>query len=139
MVMVWFAISGFDGLVTDDAYRKGRDYNETLATAKLRQAQGWHSSIEHIVLPNGKVRLTGVLSVSDPSVSFAEPILEIRRPARADLDQKIKPVPAAPAPNGFLAEVDLPLDGRWLIRIIASDGANELYRQDYEIFVKRDK
>lgn len=38
---VYFALSTFGGVDTEDAYRKGLDYNATLAEAGAQAARGW--------------------------------------------------------------------------------------------------
>ena len=35
VIMATFALSEFDGVVEEDAYRKGRDYNDQLAAANV--------------------------------------------------------------------------------------------------------
>ena len=43
-MMAYFAIDTFSGLETDDAYRKGRDYNRTLELAQKQAELGWKRS-----------------------------------------------------------------------------------------------
>ena len=41
-VFVHFATATFSGVSTEDAYRKGLHYNETIAAFQVQQATGWH-------------------------------------------------------------------------------------------------
>jgi nitrogen fixation protein FixH len=44
-VFVYFATATFSGVSTEDAYRKGLHYNETIAAFQVQQATGWHSAV----------------------------------------------------------------------------------------------
>ena len=46
-IFVYFAVATFSGGDTSNAYRKGLDYNETLAAAERQAERGWHSEIAY--------------------------------------------------------------------------------------------
>ncbi|MCA8930167.1 MAG: FixH family protein [Alphaproteobacteria bacterium] len=52
---VYFATSTFSGLSTEDPYRKGVAYNQTLRAYRAQEATGWHARAE---MDGQNVRLT---------------------------------------------------------------------------------
>jgi nitrogen fixation protein FixH len=44
-VMISYAIGTFPGLQTEDAYRKGLAYNQTLDAAREQEARGWRADV----------------------------------------------------------------------------------------------
>lgn len=56
-IFVYIATSTHTGVVTDEAYQRGLDYNDTIAAAEAQVALGWSGTVE---LRNGQ--LVGVLS-----------------------------------------------------------------------------
>ncbi|QLH39782.1 MAG: FixH family protein [Defluviicoccus sp.] len=46
VVLITYAIGTFPGLDTEDAYRKGITYNQTLAAAHEQEARGWQADIQ---------------------------------------------------------------------------------------------
>ena len=127
LIMANYALGEFDGVVEEDAYRKGRDYNDVLDAAKAQAALGWqdrHSFEAGTFVFH--LQDDGGAPVGDISVE-----LEVRRPARADLDQRLT---LAPGPDGgWLTRVDLPLAGLWYFRVHVSRGGEKVFRRDIEI------
>ena len=46
-IFVYFAVATFSGGDTSNAYRKGLNYNETLAAAERQAARGWQTQLAY--------------------------------------------------------------------------------------------
>ncbi|GEQ97886.1 RdxH [Iodidimonas gelatinilytica] len=47
LIMMTFAAKTYDGVQEEDAYRKGRDYNDILAQARQQHDLGWQVAFDH--------------------------------------------------------------------------------------------
>lgn len=134
-VFIYFAVESWPGLGTQDSYRKGLTYNQTLDAAQRQQALGWTSA----VMLNVNSQLTGTLNVQlndkhknglaglTVSVSLARPIHE-------KLDQSIALVHQG---GGlYQAPIELPVKGRWQATISAKQNSQTQYRMRHELMVK---
>ena len=45
-MMAWLAEKSFPGLVSNDAYREGLEYNRTIAARQAQAALGWQADVE---------------------------------------------------------------------------------------------
>ena len=135
IIMVRFALGSFDGLVEEEAYVKGRDYNSVLEAAALQHSLGWDSALsvegghENLVL-----RLMMKAANGEPLTGLV-PELELRRPARSDLDKSLKMVETGEK-GVYQAVTALPLSGRWQVRLMITDLENRHYREDHEFFIR---
>ncbi|GHF19555.1 hypothetical protein GCM10017044_12820 [Kordiimonas sediminis] len=129
IVMAYFALGTFSGVVTDDAYSKGRDYNQTLEAAKEQAKLGWQAQFQATSLSESEYALSVTLAdkdgvpLDDLTVS-----LELRRPARQDLDQTVSL--ARVGAGEYRGVVSLPLQGRWLVHITAQRGETTFLLND---------
>ena len=53
-VLVYFALTSFTGLETEDAYRRGLAYNQTIAAAEAQDKRGWRVDLGQSPGLNGK-------------------------------------------------------------------------------------
>ncbi|MBK8176722.1 MAG: FixH family protein [Rhodospirillales bacterium] len=65
-VMMTLAIGTFPGLETEDAYRKGIEYNQTIAAARAQDARGWHLDLHFTPSPEAGVH------GGDVSIAFVD-------------------------------------------------------------------
>ncbi len=138
LIMVNFALDSFDGLVEEDAYQKGRDYNAVLDAVAAQEALGWEGYLS-LPVKQGGVAAKFILVAADGTAITAQNIkLNIRRPSRSDLDQTVTLVEAAEG-GVYRAMLNLPLAGRWQIRLLVIDGESLIFRQDYNLFLPRKK
>lgn len=84
-VFVYFATSTFSGLSTDDAYRKGLAYNQTLRSFRAQQASGWQVAA---AIAGGEIRLTLADAAGKPLDGLAI-AGRIGRPATAAEDRAV--------------------------------------------------
>jgi len=118
-IFIVLALRSWSGLSTDDAYRRGLTYNETLARAETQRALDWRAQAALQPGASGMARLTVVFA--DRAGAPVEGLAisgELRRPARADLDRDVELVREGPGLYG--ADVNLPLSGQWDVRLRAT-------------------
>lgn len=128
VVLVAYAIGTFPGLETEDAYRKGIAYNDTLASARAQEARGWSIDVRYApraaAEPAGAVRagelvITLVDKVGEP-IGGLDVSAALVRPTHAGLDTRVA---LAPRSLGeYRAETLLPLAGQWDVRVSARRG-----------------
>lgn len=111
-VFVYLATSTHTGVVTEQAYQKGIDYNETIAAADARDALGWQSEITYST--DGQLNFS-VQDAADGIISGAKVVAEMTRPTHngVDFDQPLQET----APGVYQAPIKFPLDGVWDVRI----------------------
>lgn len=115
---VYLALSSWTGLSTDDPYRRGLAYNETLAAAAAQRALGWRAEIEATPTGGGTARIAArfvdrrARPLEDLTVTAT-----LRRPTHEGYDRTFA------LPHGgagrYAAEAALPLNGQWEVRIEA--------------------
>jgi len=108
----YVAISGFNGVVTDDPYEKGLDYNQTIAKARAQAALGFTSTL---AWEGG--RLVFTLKDKDGTpLTGAKVHVMLYRPVHAgeDATYTLKPENGA-----YAAKLALPAPGLWEVRVHA--------------------
>ena len=129
-IMTYFAIDTFSGIETEDAYRKGRDFNQEIQLAMAEKELGWHVTVvEEKILPKSEFT-TGpmplhmvTIHVKDKSGDLMRGLLiegSIIRPVVKGFDQAVW---FRPMPNGsYVAAADLPDEGNWQLKAVIKDG-----------------
>jgi nitrogen fixation protein FixH len=135
LFLVYFAVTTFSGVSTDDAYRKGRDYNEILRQAESQKALDWTLDVSYLRTEAGDIRLN--VSAIDRLESPIED-LQINatfwRPTAQGIDQT--QLLTAAGEGHYVGVFDLPVDGNWQIRIEASDADGNRFRKTEQAFIK---
>lgn len=140
MTLAYFATSTFNGLETQNAYEKGRLYNETIAREEAQKALGWSmvltsGSRDHNP-PGAGYPVELVLAASDAGGAALDGLVveaEIRRPTVTGLDRTVM---LSRRDTGRYGDtVVLPEAGQWEVRILARRGDDE-FRMRERIFVK---
>lgn len=135
-VMMTLAIGTFPGLETEDAYRKGIEYNQTIAAARAQDARGWHLDLHFTQSPEAGVH------GGDVSIAFVDRDgqalreLEVKvdfvRPLGEGIDD---PLPFDERGGGvYGARFIAPLPGQWDARILARRG-NETFQATRRIVI----
>lgn len=115
-VFVYLATSSWNGLYTDDAYRKGLDYNETIARAAAQQALGWRTSVSLEPLDEQTHRLTVSLrDRAERPIENRAVTATLRRPVSASDDISV-PLNWT-GPGHYTADVTLPARGQWDVHV----------------------
>lgn len=131
-MLVYKAVSGFDGLEQADAYRKGRAYNYVLEEMSAQKALGWTTNIVTTPIANGATPHATALVVTFKDATGA-PISKLNvhgtfwRPVMQGSDERL--LLKETTPGTYQAAFDLAYGGNWEIRIAASGPANQKYAQ----------
>lgn len=112
-VMVTLAIQTQTGVITERAYEKGLQYNDTLEAAAQQETWGWNSDIE---FNQGTITFAFFDDLNDP-IEHAQVSAEIIRPIQSGHDFEINLEETAQ--GRYTAPLALPLPGEWKIRIYA--------------------
>ncbi len=132
-IFVYFALATFSGGDTSSPYRKGLDYNETLAAAERLAARGWQGEVGY---DDRSGRLSLMLRDRE-SAPVTGLIIEamLSRPATANEDRAVRLTEAEP---GIYA-ANIKLDpGLWVISVASgegSDASEPVYRLKHRLFV----
>lgn len=128
-IFVYLATNTHTGVVTEQAYDRGLNYNETVEAAEAQAALGWQGAISYS--SNGI--LTFDLSANDAPLVGAEVVAEFTRPTHNGVDFSI---PLVDLYNGrYQALVDFPLDGVWDARVFVT-WKQQQYQQGKRLIVR---
>lgn len=141
VVMITLALDTFPGLETNDAYRQGIAYNQTIAAAEAQAARGWHLNlaVEPQVAAGepGKAERTAAVTATFTDRD-GQPIggLQVEtyfvRPTIAGSDVTAE---LDELGNGrYAATVAVPLPGQWDVRIHARRG-DDTYQATHRIMM----
>jgi nitrogen fixation protein FixH len=118
--MIYQAVSTFGGIETPDAYRKGVDYNESIAKDKEQARLGWVDDVKIVGAPH---RLQVALrDKENGAVAGKKVVATVGRPATDRYDVRLDLAETTPG----IYEVALPdaAGGTWLIDLGAYDNAS---------------
>eukprot|EP00439_Symbiodinium_sp_Y106_P083842 s1_g24.t1 len=136
--MVFYALTTFDGVETDDAYRKGRAYNHVLEADAAQAALGWTTSIEAMTSgSDAGVSVYATVSVTTDegeAVLLHNPTLTFWRPTVQGMD-----VDAAITPAGdgtYQGVAQLQRAGNWIVRLNAETPEGNPYVYEQRLFIE---
>lgn len=115
----WFyhlASTSYTGLVTEQAYEKGLQYNQTITKAEEQAQLGWTATI---VKGEDGIRLS-LRDQDKKPLSGATVFLWLVRPVHSGVDQKLQMKQSEA--GVYYAPVAVPEKGLWEARIEASKG-----------------
>ena len=137
-VLVVSAVGTFSGIETEDHYRKGLAYNETIAANKAQQERGWQMDL--VFTP---YQQTGGQHHGDLVITFVDrdghplPNLSVEttlfRPTHEGFDQTVNLVAREAGIYG--REVTLPLSGQWEAQVRA-EGDGDVFEMKRRIVVR---
>lgn len=130
-VFIYMAGSTFTGLQTEDAYRKGLAYNDSIRAAGSQHALGWQ--VRDIQLTrNGQLNVA-LLDQEDAPLQGLTVGAEVRRPASEEFDQTLSLAEAAPGlyagQGGDFAA------GQWQVVLTVRRGDDE-FRVEQKVLLK---
>ncbi|MAN61615.1 MAG: hypothetical protein CMI60_06680 [Parvibaculum sp.] len=132
-IMVFYALSTFDGVETDNAYRKGRAYNHVLEADAAQNALGWTTAIEIMSSrsPGGvSVYTTVIVTTTDGQAApLVNPTLTFWRPTVQGMD--VEAVVTAAGDGTYQSVAQLQRPGNWIVRLNAetTDGRPYVYEE----------
>ncbi len=133
--MIMQSINDFPGLVVDDFYERGQDYEENIAT-KLKNNQRWKTQfiITDVHLNQPTQIIFSITDKDNKAVKVEKITLFAYRPADASKDFSL-PLVKIKGNNKYQATLSFNQKGKWdLLASIVIDGVEVNYPQ--KIFVK---
>lgn len=130
VIFIIIAVSTHRGVVTENAYEKGINYNKTIAEAQRQEELGWKGDINF-----NRSALSFTLKDSSGNfIADADVAAYLFRVAEAGSDFTL---PLAYVGNGrYYTDIIFPFKGQWDIRIIAK-WQEQKYQQTRRIVVKQ--
>ena len=120
MIMLWFALGTFPGMVTRNAYEEGRRHNDTLQRDAVVAALGWDVAIRFLPQDGGMIEaryvdrdgkpVSGLALEATLSRPVGDPI-HLRTPLHEE------------APGLYRIRLALPHRGLWDVHVVASGGS----------------
>lgn len=132
-IMVFFALTTFDGVETDDAYRKGRAYNHVLEADAAQNALGWTTTIKIMSSRSSEgvsvYTTVTVTTVDGQAAPLVNPTLTFWRPTVQGMDAEAEITPAGDGTYQGVTQLKRP--GNWIIRLNAEtpDGRPYVYEE----------
>jgi nitrogen fixation protein FixH len=128
-IFVYIATSTHTGVVTDNAYKKGLEYNQTIELVESQEKLGWKADIEfmqpHLVFY--------LKDKTDIEIKNAEVMAYISRVTQDGYDFKIN-LPYKE--NGqYSKNINFPLKGQWDISVVVKWNQQQ-YQKSKRIIVK---
>lgn len=137
MTMIHFARTTSPGLVVNDFYEKGKNYDNTLQERQLEKTLGWQISpqlSEKITVDKVFSIALSVAGAKGEKVLPREATIYLFRPSDATADFFL---PMELNSKGlFVADLELPLPGKWDIIFSLSSG-DEHKEVAYKVFVEK--
>ena len=134
-VFVYFALSSFSGLSTEDAYAKGLNYNAALAEQEAQTARGWKASLDVVNETDGRVAISLTLVDQDgQAVDIRSATGVLRRPAISGQDIEVVLMQKEGRAETVLS---LPALGNWDLNLVIDAGEFETpFRVEKRLWVK---
>lgn len=134
--LVYFALSSWPGLAYDNAFERGRKYNQVLREEDRESKLGWR--FEAIYEPAGERAGALVVRASDrdgrPLTDLGLAATLVRPVGGAVPDRPIDL--RAQAPGVYAARFDVPMAGQWEVRLIAVDLAGDRAHEAHRFVVR---
>ena len=133
-VFVYFALSTFNGVHTENAYIKGLNYNAMIEAAERQAALGWR--METVLAPTGRgdILTVTMLTADGAPVDGLDIDGMFLRPAQDGLDRPV--VLQQVGPGRYDARVALPVRGQWDLRLLATARDGATYRSVERVWLK---
>jgi len=136
-IMVYYALSTFDGVETDNAYRKGRAYNHVLEAEAAQAALGWTVTVAQVPTYTAtSVVLNVIVTLADSSgqaLNLSPVSINFWRPTVQGMD-----VAASLASKGdgtYEGQLVLASAGNWIARINTMTPEGQPFVYEERVFV----
>lgn len=118
MVFVYFALDTWTGLTTENAYKEGLNYNQTIAARDAQRDLGWQADISLAAQPDGSEELTVTLRDQEGTPLSGMTVSgSLGRPTYEGQDRTV--VLAEAAEGRYVTPLSLPLRGNWDLALTA--------------------
>ncbi|MEQ9518503.1 MAG: FixH family protein [Parvibaculum sp.] len=138
-IMVFYAISTFDGVETDNAYRKGRAYNHVLEAEAAQAALGW--TVTLTVTPSTPetpdtlpVQATAIFKNVDGEPVLLEDVsVSFWRPTSQGMD--VSATMTMHTSGIYEADITLAEPGNWIARVAATAANGTPFLQEERLVI----
>jgi nitrogen fixation protein FixH len=131
---IFLALDSWTGLSTEDAYRKGVAYNETLDAAEAQKALGWRADLAFEAEDGGGLLQVAFEDARGDPVAGLTVTAAIRRPTHEGFDREVTLEPFDA--GRYAARIELPLSGQWDVSLIARARDGARYEIEERIWLK---
>lgn len=136
-IMVYYALSTFDGVETDNAYRKGRAYNHVLEADAVQAALGWQVSIENIpAYTQDTIVLNVTVTLTDRdgnAVNLTGMPLSFWRPTAQGMD--VSTTLTSQGNGNYVGQLELAEAGNWIARINTATPQGDAFVYEERLFI----
>lgn len=128
-IFTYFAVTTFNGLVTEGSYRKGLQYDKQLAAEAAQERLGWTADLQLA----GEGRSLHLTVTDDDGRPVAGRLVRVQvgRPATDKFDRSLRL--AETAPGLYTGDIALPGAGNWLASLEVLEGYGEAARVVYRM------
>lgn len=119
-IYIYFSQKTWRGVITQNSYQKGLQYNKTIEYVKSQKQLGWTSQIKYINSAKNAGELTAcIIDKNNQPIKNAKLVAKIMRPTQEgyDFSQDLMP-----QNNCYFAKINFPLKGQWIFEIQAFKG-----------------
>jgi len=120
MIMLWFALGTFPGMVTRNAYEEGRRHDDVLRQDAAIAALGWHVAIRFLPQDGGMIEAR-YAGPDDKPISGLTPQATLSRPVGDPI--RLQAALHEEAPGVYRARLALPHRGLWDVHVVANGGS----------------
>jgi len=135
-VFTYFAVSTFNGLVTEGSYRKGLEYDKQLAAEAAQERLGWSADLA-LAERGEQLRFT-LAGENGRPISGRQVRVRVGRPATDKFDRTV--TLSETDPGVYTHDITLPGAGNWLASLEVLDGYDEaaqvVYRMKKRLWLK---
>jgi nitrogen fixation protein FixH len=134
-LMVYFAISTFTGQTDSHPYAQGLTFNKTLLAIAAQRAVGWQ--VDGKVADRGRGVVSVTVTYRDREGRSLDDLAVVARFSRPTNDgQDFEATLAHQGAGLYTADVPMPAEGQWLVRLTAGQNGREPYLLDYRVIVQ---
>lgn len=120
IAFIYISKKTWRGVVTQDSYQKGVDYNQTLNQVKQQRDLGWKMVPKYTRTgPNRGILSVIVTDSNGAFVDKAEVYVIFKRPTQEGFDTSF---PLQNIGGAYSNKVSLPLSGQWDVEIVVTRG-----------------
>lgn len=139
-LLIYKALTTFDGIEIDDAYQRGRAYNQTLDAMAVQAARGWKATVSIAPATSDTAVQHAVHVVVVMTDRAGAPLSGLRmratfwHPVSVGIDRSA--AMHETAPGHFEADFQLASGGNWLLRLAGLGAKDEKFAQEERVVIR---
>lgn len=133
-VFMFFAINTWPGLTTQDSYKKGVNFNQTLEAAARQSALGWLSTVEIGSGTDADKAVT--IRMTRQANAPLSGLVVTATVERALGDHETQIISMSETSPGIYSGIfKAPKQGRWIVEVTAAGPDNAAYRMKHQVMI----